>query len=434
MKLAKISLAAMAALGAFSSTGFAKPIEEAIKGVDTSGYLRYRYDGDEWENRGGMKNGTPNSEAKHKYRALANLKIPVATGMAFNLGALYINENATANTSGSSTGTGLGAGEDGDFGVSSYFMSFTPEATKTTLKVGKQLLDTPLTDASDFDRGTGIYALSSDIPNWTFAFGAFDTFALADVHKYGSDALPNSSITEAFYVAGAMAKYDALSAGAWYYRVKNLVDSAIYTNLDYEIGLSEGMGLGISLAYARNEVYQKASLWHAGAKRNDLYKAQIDVNVDPIRFAVGYLGNSADGYSVAFDSNAKGLITPMDMGQLWWQNSYTGIRFSPFLGSGIKVEGNQRDALSVLYANFAWDITDSVRVSLIGVGGKAELDRGSGIPKYTREFIEITPMAEYKHTENLSFLAHHAMLQTKVARISLKEYRNRFRFQALYRF
>ena len=42
MKLAKISLAALVALGAFSTLN-ATPLEEAIKDVDFSGFARYQY-------------------------------------------------------------------------------------------------------------------------------------------------------------------------------------------------------------------------------------------------------------------------------------------------------------------------------------------------------------------------------------------------------
>ena len=46
MKLTKISLAALVALGAFSSVASATPLEEAIKNVDLSGFARYRYTND----------------------------------------------------------------------------------------------------------------------------------------------------------------------------------------------------------------------------------------------------------------------------------------------------------------------------------------------------------------------------------------------------
>lgn len=40
MKIAKISLAALVALGAFSTVASATPLEEAIKNVDLSGYAK----------------------------------------------------------------------------------------------------------------------------------------------------------------------------------------------------------------------------------------------------------------------------------------------------------------------------------------------------------------------------------------------------------
>ena len=46
MKLTKVSLAVLVALGAFSSVASATPLEEAIKNVDLSGFARYRYTND----------------------------------------------------------------------------------------------------------------------------------------------------------------------------------------------------------------------------------------------------------------------------------------------------------------------------------------------------------------------------------------------------
>ncbi|MGE4455641.1 MAG: major outer membrane protein, partial [Arcobacteraceae bacterium] len=42
-KFAKISLAAAVAVAGLSSVASAKPLEEAIKGVDATGYVTYQY-------------------------------------------------------------------------------------------------------------------------------------------------------------------------------------------------------------------------------------------------------------------------------------------------------------------------------------------------------------------------------------------------------
>lgn len=54
MKLVKLSLVAALAAGAFSVAN-ATPLEEAIKDIDVSGVLRYRYEtGNEWSDINGV--------------------------------------------------------------------------------------------------------------------------------------------------------------------------------------------------------------------------------------------------------------------------------------------------------------------------------------------------------------------------------------------
>ncbi len=443
MKLAKISLAAAVALGALSTASFAQPLEEAIKGVDVSGYLRYRYDDDRFDVDSGAKSTT----AKHKYRALANFKTPVVNNVAFNVGVLYINEDATTNKGGAGAssvdlGAGLGAGEDGDFGVNTYYATITPDSTKTTVMVGKMNLDTPITNAGDFDRGTGILALNSDIPNWTFALGAFDTWALSDYQGYTS----GESVTESLYVAAAMAKYGDFSAQAWYFAVTDVVDSLYYLNAAYKTKAGD-VGLGLKAEYAASKLSTDAREAFAGmAEDNNLYKIEGEVAFKPVTFTLGYLGNSEDGYAVSFDDNAK-IITTGTMGQIWWQNARTGVSIGApktYLATsktGMAVAQGAEDELQVIYATLAWDITDAVKVALTYVDGEAEYTAVDKATKKKREFTEITPAVSYKHSKNLTLSAFYAMLETErsgngytTAADRADQNRDRFRFEALYKF
>lgn len=431
MKLAKISLAAAVALGALSTASFAQPLEEAIKGVDVSGYLRYRYDDDRYTDK--ASDPTSSSTAKHKYRALANFKTPVVNNVAFNVGVLYINEEATTNKGGAGassidTGVGLGAGEDGDFGVNTYYATITPDSTKTTVMVGKMNLDTPITNAGDFDRGTGILALNSDIPNWTFAAGAFDTWAIADHTGY----LTGTSVTESLYVAAAIAKYGDFSAQAWYFAVPDIVDSLYYLNAAYKTKVGD-VGLGIKGEYLASKLATGDREYFAGkAEDNNLYKIEGEVAFKPVKFTLGYLGNSEDGYLVSFDDNAK-IITTGTMGQIWWQNSATGVSIGAFKSAGMKPVKGAEDELEVVYATLGWDVTDSVNLALTYVDGEAEATSVAKV-KTTREFTEITPAVSYKHSKNLTLSAFYAMLETEVTGVSKDENRDRFRFEALYKF
>ena len=184
MKFLKLSLAASVALGALSTASFAQPLEEAIKGIDVSGYLRYRYNDDRYDNGNGSVNG---SSANHQWRAVADFKTPVVNNIALNFGVWYqtadqnVNHGKGNNTS-DFTGDGLGAGSDGEFGVREFYATITPDSTATTIKIGKQELNTPVTNAYDGDRGTGILALNSDIPNLTLAAAAFDSWSINEVN------------------------------------------------------------------------------------------------------------------------------------------------------------------------------------------------------------------------------------------------------------
>ncbi|WP_416872491.1 major outer membrane protein, partial [Helicobacter ganmani] len=152
MKFLKLSLAASVALGAFSTASFAQPLEDAIKGIDVSGYLRYRYNDDRYDANGFNKDSVANSNATHRWKAVADFKAPVADNVAFNFGILYNNESQNVNhgngveldpdnqpgviTPGISNGEG--SGKDGSFGVSTFNAVITPDSTATTVIIGKQ--------------------------------------------------------------------------------------------------------------------------------------------------------------------------------------------------------------------------------------------------------------------------------------------------------
>ncbi|WP_416829714.1 major outer membrane protein, partial [Helicobacter ganmani] len=181
---------------------FAQPLEDAIKGIDVSGYLRYRYNDDRYDANGFNKDSVANSNATHRWKAVADFKAPVADNVAFNFGILYNNESQNVNHGNTypGQGSGLGSGKDGSFGVSTFNAVITPDSTATTVIIGKQRLATPVTNAGDDDRGTGILALNSDLEGFTFAAGAFDSWSIDDVHQgYASGSNDGTSVTKPLY-------------------------------------------------------------------------------------------------------------------------------------------------------------------------------------------------------------------------------------------
>ncbi|WP_277640192.1 major outer membrane protein [Wolinella succinogenes] len=424
MKLAKISLAAAVALGALSTMSFAQPLEEAIKGVDVSGMLRYRYTDDRFKNDN-HASGDNNTDAKHSWRVNADFKTPVVNNVAFNLGVVYNNSNDTnkggAGASSIDTGTGLGAGEDGDFGVATFYATVTPSSTNTVINVGKMRLNTPVTDALD-DRGTGIIALNSDLPHWTFAGVALDTWALDDVNTPGT-----TSFTEGLYALAALANYGDLSAQVWYFNVTDAVKSLIFTELAYKYDF-----FSIKGQYAFSELDNGKGKLVAGVdnNKNALYTLEAGVSFAPVSARVGYIGSDKDGYKVSFDNQGTYSMG----GKIWNDLSITGVNYSPVYEA--PVAGEKRE-LEVFYGAVDVDVTDTLALGLEYVKGENKISPAAGA--YKVKFQEITPTVTYQYSKNLTLSSYYAMLKVKDESQKVNaDYadakQNELRFEALYKF
>ncbi|RAX59221.1 hypothetical protein CCZ01_00305 [Helicobacter monodelphidis] len=446
MRMIKVSLAAVTMLGLFSGVSSAQTIEEAIKGTTVNGYLRYRANSDDYSDHLGV-NGTHTNNTTHQYRAFAEIQTAPINSVSFNLGALYINEGATTNTG--VYGTGLGAGEDGDFGVSTFYATVAPhQYTKTTIMLGKQILNTPVTDAGDFDRGTGILALNQDVAGLTVALGAYDTWSLSNITGYSSD----QSVTKSIYVLAAIYNIpDMLTAQLWYFNIKDVADMVLYGEVAYDQKFGVA-GARASATYARSTL---GSLFAGQEKDNDLLKLNVGGDfylgaTSPIGLDVGYLMNTAPGYSALVDDQGK-MINSVTMGQTWWQNAgtassigigrrLTGVNSTPIMEGG-------EDKLGVLYASVgAKNIAETgLGIHLTYVQGSSEYSL-NGVTSSKRDFTEIVPLINYAFDKKLSFQTYYSMLSTDIDTTRLDattgvatpikgtEKRNRFRFETLYKF
>ncbi|WP_299548583.1 major outer membrane protein [uncultured Helicobacter sp.] len=439
MKFLKLSLAASVALGAFSTASFAQPLEEAIKGVDVSGYLRYRYNDDRYDNGNG---DVSNSNATHRWRAQADFKTPVVNSVAMNLGILYNNEKQNVNHGNTApgTGTGLGSGKDGDFGVSTFYATITPDVTATTVMIGKQRLATPITDAGD-DRATGILALNSDITGLTLVGGAFDSWSLDDMYAgYNGD---NTSVDKPLYTLAAIYNTDTsfgnIGAQAWGFYVQDLVDASGFLELSWK-----GSLLNAKLQYALAKIANDEALaYHKVAQANDLLSFQIgadftnDFNI-PLDAKLGYITNFQDGTAVMFDD--EGALAKA--GKLWWQNPATGITFGlgKTLVGGFDTSTFANEAeINVFYGALSYGfIENRLRVGIEGVYGESELTAHQGGAQVSKvEFTEITPTISWQHNKNLNISAFYAMLNTedKTNGVNVPDQdRNRARVEVKYSF
>ena len=426
MKFLKISLAASLALGALSTASFAQPLEEAIKGVDVSGYLRYRYTDDRYDNAGFLRDSLGDSNARHQWRAEADFKTPTINNVSLDLGILYRNDSQNVNHGNvDGLGSGLGAGQDSDFGVSQFYMTIAPDSTATTILIGKQKLGTPVTNPGDGDRGTGILALNSDIPGLTLAAGAFDSWAIDDLNATSYVSGTQGSVDKPLYTLAAIYGVDTsignIGAQVWFFNVTDMVDAMIYSELSWKHSV---FNASLQYGYASLKDGNDAFLTRELASDNDLLNLRIGANFKeynvPLGIQLGYLTNFQDGTTVSVDD--EGAWTPSIGGKLWWQNNATGVTFG--LAQNINANNNggdrmtpwgQETDLSVFHGVIDYTFLDGrFKIGLEGAFGENETTISTtGATTYKTKFTEITPTVAWKHSKNLTISGFYAMLSTE---------------------
>ncbi|MCW1865851.1 group 2 major outer membrane porin protein PorA [Campylobacter jejuni] len=168
MKLVKLSLVAALAASAFSAAN-ATPLEEAIKDIDVSGVLRYRYESSNPWSNANFGSGISGKQ-DHKYRAQVNFS-----------GAISDNFKAFVqfdyNSQDGGYGTDSISNTSDTLSVRQLYLTYTNEDVATSVIAGKQQLNTIWTDnAIDGLVGTGIKVVNNSIDGLTLAAFAMDSF------------------------------------------------------------------------------------------------------------------------------------------------------------------------------------------------------------------------------------------------------------------
>ncbi|OCR07555.1 major outer membrane protein [Helicobacter pullorum] len=436
MKITKLSLIACVALASLSTASFAQPLEEAIKGIDVSGMLRYRYTDNRYDNKGFNKQERTRGDANHQWRAEALFKTPVINNISMNLGIGYHNAQQNVNhgkgildNNGNYTnvfaGNGLGSGSDSRFGVREFNMVITPDSTNTTIKAGKMIMQTPINDTLD-DRATGIFVTNSDLNHWTFALGAFDAWSIDDYQTGYALTPDNKSFAKPFYTAGAMSNYDTsignFSSQLWLFNATDMIDFAGFGELAWQNSMFHLKG-----QYAFSKLNSDAnSPWtsvYEGQKvkeGNDLYTLEAgvrfhDYNI-PVAAKIGYWGNTQDGYAVSLDDEGSF----QKVGQIWFENGATGVSISMLptaMGQNMP-RGFESNELSMFYANINYDILENLNIGIDYVNGTNKIARGQGVARYSGDidFQEINPYIVWQYTKSLRIFAHYSILTTDATR------------------
>ncbi|MCT7621303.1 major outer membrane protein [Aliarcobacter butzleri] len=300
-KISKLSLVAAVAVAGFS-TANAQPLEEAIKNVETSGSVVYRYDN--------FNDDKASSTEKNNYKIGLNLSSKVNDYVKFNSRFLVANED------GNFAGNGLDAHNKADTNpevtLSHANFAFTG-IQNTTITAGKQGLATPWTVAIDSDgneqTGTGILALSTVGPV-TAAAGYFNQTNLDKSGNINSargisvSAISGTALTDGHnmgsrdvYVGALLADFSPVKLEAWYLDMADTFDT--YTLVaKANFAPSSDSKIGLEARYVSLDLDQADS-------DNAMYRLAVTGNLGIFNAKVSYTATDDEGGITALDQDAE---------------------------------------------------------------------------------------------------------------------------------
>ena len=404
MKLTKISLAALVALGAFSSVASATPLEEAIKNVDLSGFARYRYTNT--RDKSADASATPSQDrnkAGHNFKMITNFKAAIDDNF---FGVIGLRYNAT-DGSGDNAGTGTDkTNTTKGFGVHQFYLGY--KIGGTTITAGKQEIGSYFTSDAV---GTGIRVVNKDIEGLTLTALAFDALEGDDVES-GGDLYKATGYLSTYdvgnlYAAGIAGSYDPINFQLWYGTLTNLAD-VLAADVSGNFAITNDISLGARLNYAHSQADTSAKN-ALGYDDGNFYAGELSTSLYGFDLAAGYIGyktqNYQDGkYSVFTFEDQGGLI---DAGEdvLDWT----------------RAEGKG----SYFYATSAYTF-DKFTAGLDYIKGSYKTDEKTKVEEFVPRFA-------YQYNKKLKFSSFYAF-KTEKEHDGDKNKADKFRFEAKYSF
>ncbi|ELH7696542.1 major outer membrane protein [Campylobacter jejuni] len=426
MKLVKLSLVAALAAGAFSAAN-ATPLEEAIKDVDVSGVLRYRYDTGNFDKNFLNNSNLNNSKQNHKYRAQVNFSAAIADNFkAF----VQFDYNAVDGGTGVNNATNA---EKGLF-VRQLYLTYTNEDVATSVIAGKQQLNIIWTDNGvDGLVGTGVKVVNNSIDGLTLAAFAVDSFMAAE---QGSDLLGKSTYVgndknnnDSFkldsignlYGAAAVGSYEFLGGQfnpqlwlaywdqvAFFYALDASYSTTIFDGINWTL---EGAYLGNSLdSELDNPQHANGNLF--------ALKGSIEVNGWDASLGGLYYGDKEKASTVVIEDqgNLGSLLAGEEI----------------FYTTGSRLNGDTgRNIFGYVTGGYTFNETVRVGADFVYGGTKTEAAKHLGGGKK----LEAVARVDYKYSPKLNFSAFYSYVNLDEG-VNTKESADHstVRLQALYKF
>ncbi|EHY9323634.1 major outer membrane protein [Campylobacter coli] len=426
MKLVKLSLVAALAAGAFSVAN-ATPLEEAIKDIDVSGVLRYRYDTGRFGKDLNLENANLNSsKQEHKYRAQLNFSGAIADNFkAFVQLDYNAKDGGYGANSVSNTKTSLN--------VRQLYLTYTNEDVATSVILGKQQLNTIWTDnAIDGLVGTGIKVVNNSIDGLTLAAFAIDSVNTDEqgdgvFFKNGNftnagDNSPYLDWSQNIYGAAAIGSYEVfngqLNPQLW---LAYMTDNAFLYALDvaYNTTIFDGVNWTLEGAYLGNSLDNTLDDYYAGGSANG--------NFFGLRGSVEVNGWDATLGGLYYGKKDKVTVTVLeDQGNIGSLLAGEEI----FYTNGSKLNGDTgRNIFGYVKAGYTFNETVRVGADFVYGGTKTESNTyvGGG------DKLEAVARVSYKYSPKLNFSAWYSYVNVDSDNNGEGDH-NAVRLQALYKF
>lgn len=416
MKLVKLSLVAALAAGAFSVAN-AAPLEEAIKDIDVSGVLRYRYEtSNEWSDINGVAQNEGSGisgKQDHKYRAQVNFS-----------GAIADNFKAFVQLDYNS--------KDGGYGVNNFsntsdtltvrqlYLTYTDENVATSVILGKQQLNTIWSDnAIDGLVGTGIKVVNNSFDGLTLAAFAIDSFNYVDSlgtnNKGDGDASGVLNWDKNLYGAAAIGSYEVfngqLNPQLW---LAYMTDNAFLYAIDaaYNTTIFDGVNWTLEGAYLGNSLDNELENLGLGNGNFFALRGTVEVN-----------GWDATLGGLYYGKKDKATVTVIeDQGNLGSLLAGEEI----FYTKGSNLNGDTgRNIFGFVKAGYTFN--ETVRVGADFVYGGTKTENRSGGDK-----LEAVARVDYKYSPKLNFSAFYSYVN--VDKDTDSTHHDAVRLQALYKF
>ncbi|EAK1144185.1 TPA: major outer membrane protein [Campylobacter jejuni] len=421
MKLVKLSLVAALAAGAFSAAN-ATPLEEAIKDIDVSGVLRYRYESSNPWSNANFGSGISGKQ-DHKYRAQVNFS-----------GAISDNFKAFVQFDYNSQDGGYGADSISNtsdtLSVRQLYLTYTNEDVATSVIAGKQQLNFIWTDnAIDGLVGTGIKVVNNSIDGLTLAAFAMDSFneevpattTNGNFNKgnVNGDGDVSSALdwSKNIYGAAAIGSYD-IAGGQFNPQLwlAYMSDNAFLYALDaaYSTTIFDGINWTIEGAYLGNSVDNKL-------------KDRLDAangNFFALRGTVEVNGWDASLGGLYYGKKDKTTVTTIeDQGNIGSLLAGEEI----FYTRGSNLNGDiGRNIFGYVTAGYTFNETVRVGADFVYGGTKTNII-GQGGKK-----LEAVARVDYKYSPKLNFSAFYSYVNVDTDPEST--HHDAVRLQALYKF